>query len=267
MGKSFRFSLEAAETLGLNNAILLDFLKSFNLPSIEIKEILKEITFWDENEILEHLIELDALGMISVDFNKKKVSLEKKKSKSTISTPKKINKSSMEKNWVPSEDVIEILTRAGMNENFIRELIPEFIIYWSERKDVLISYDSKFIEHARLKWAQHNAEIETKSTPKTIQSDWQPSTDCMDIIQMTGIDKSFSDKYLPEFILYWKDDGRAFVSWDIKFLDFIKKKWNYHIEDSSNGHREEFDFYDPTKETVEKTKSKTLSSLREKYKI
>ena len=72
MGKSFRFSLEAAETLGLNNAILLDFLKSFNLPSIEIKEILKEITFWDENEILEHLIELDALGMISVDFNKKK---------------------------------------------------------------------------------------------------------------------------------------------------------------------------------------------------
>ena len=84
---------------------------------------------------------------------------------------------------------------------------------------------------------------------------------------MTGIDKSFSDKYLPEFILYWKDDGRAFVSWDIKFLDFIKKKWNFHIEDSSNGHREEFDFYDPTKETVEKTKSKTLSDLREKYKI
>ena len=87
---------------------------------------------------------------------------------------------------------------------------------------------------------------------------------------MTGIDLDFAEKYLPGFILYWKEDGRAFTSWDIKFLDFIKKKWNFNVEDSSNGHKEEFDFFDPYAETVEsqnKSNSDTLTNLREKYKI
>ena len=29
---------------------------------------------------------------------------------------------------------------------------------------------------------------------------------------MTGIDDDFVQLHLPEFILYWKEDGRAFVS-------------------------------------------------------
>ena len=45
---------------------------------------------------------------------------------------------------------------------------------------------------------------------------------------------------------------------------------NFNVEDSSNGHKEEFDFFDPYKETVgspDKSNSDTLANLREKYKI
>ena len=270
MDKDFRFSLEMAETLGLNGAVLLEYLKVSDTKNTKIEQLLNDLSFWDENELMAVLIDLNVRGLIELDTNKKVVAIAGSGKKSKLATPKKIQRTNMQNNWEPSDDVLEILIRSGMEESFINNLIPEFVIYWSERPDVLISYNSKFIEHARLKWAQHNAEVETKRAPTTITSDWNPSDDCLDIVKMTGIDKAFVDQYLPEFILYWKEDGRAFTSWDIKFLDYIKKKWNFNVEESSNGHKQEFDFYDPSKETVgspEKSNSETLSNLRDKYKI
>ncbi|RPG44024.1 MAG: hypothetical protein CBC72_001625 [Gammaproteobacteria bacterium TMED112] len=266
----FKFKQEVAETLGLNNAVLLEYIKCADLHKCKIESILKDLTFWDENELMTVLIDLNVKGLIELDTEKKIVSLSTVSSKIKLQTPKKIKKSNMASDWSPSIEVLEILVRSGMNEAFVKELIPEFVIYWSERPDVLISYNSKFIEHARLKWAQYNAEVDTKKSPTVINNAWVPSDDCIDIIKMTGIDVEFAEKYLPEFILYWKEDGRAFTSWDIKFLDFIKKKWNFNIEHSSNGNKEEFDFYDPYKETVgspDKSNSDTLTNLREKYKI
>lgn len=266
----FKFKREVAETLGLNNAILLEYITNADSQKCQLESLLKELNFWDENEIMSLLIDLNVKGLVELDTVKKTVSLNKGQPKTKLQTPKKIKRSNMASDWSPSDEVFEILVRSGMEESFIKELIPEFVIYWTERPDVLISYNSKFIEYARLKWAQFNAEVDTKKSPVVIDSAWKPSDDCMDIIKMTGIEMGFAEKYLPEFILYWKEDGRAFTSWDIKFLDFIKKKWNFNIEDSSNGHKEEFDFFDPYKETVgspDKRNSDTLNSLREKYKI
>ena len=266
----FKFKREIAETLGLNTAVLLEYITNSELQKCKIEFLLKELSFWDENELMSLLIDLNVRGLIDLDTEKKLVSLTKGQPKTKLQTPKKIKRSNIAYDWSPTDDVFEILVRSGMEESFIKELIPEFVIYWSERPDVLISYNSKFIEHARLKWAQFNAEVDTKKSPTVIDNSWTPSDDCMDILKMTGIDIEFAEKYLPEFILYWKEDGRAFTSWDIKFLDFIKKKWNFNVEDSSNGHKEEFDFFDPYKETVgspDKSNSDTLANLREKYKI
>ena len=266
----FKFKREIAETLGLNTAVLLEYITNSELQKCKIEFLLKELSFWDENELMSLLIDLNVRGLVDLDTEKKLVSITKGQPKTKLQTPKKIKRSNIASDWSPTDDVLEILVRSGMEESFIKELIPEFVIYWSERPDVLISYNSKFIEHARLKWAQFNAEVDTKKSPTVIDNSWTPSDDCMDIIKMTGIDIEFAEKYLPEFILYWKEDGRAFTSWDIKFLDFIKKKWNFNVEDSSNGHKEEFDFFDPYKETVgspDKSNSDTLANLREKYKI
>ena len=118
----------------------------------------------------------------------------------------------IESNWVPSEDVIEVLSRSGIDLAFIDGLVKEFIIYWKDRPSALISFNSKFVEYARIKWAQQNAESDTKTLPSIIKKDWNPSSDCFDIIKMTGISHEFAEKLLPEFILYWKNDGRAFIS-------------------------------------------------------
>ena len=167
-------------------------------------------------------------------------------------------------------DVYEILKRSGIEEVFIDDLVDEFIVYWKDRPSALISFNSKFIEYVRIKWAQHTAEIDTKTSPTVIDNSWKPSSDCFDIIKMTGISKEFAEKLLPEFILYWKNDGRAFISWDIKFLDFIKNKWNFETEASSNGSVQKFDFYNPYEDDTQVKKTKDIAKLKElrnKYKI
>ena len=170
----FKFKREIAETLGLNTAVLLEYITNSELQKCKIEFLLKELSFWDENELMSLLIDLNVRGLVDLDTEKKLVSLTKGQPKTKLQTPKKIQRSNIASDWSPTDDVLEILVRSGMEESFIKELIPEFVIYWSERPDVLISYNSKFIEHARLKWAQFNAEVDTKKSPTVIDNSWTP---------------------------------------------------------------------------------------------
>lgn len=272
MEKYYKFEKEIAESVGIEGAIILQWIKDNETATyIKLEKVFSGLPFWTETDLVSHLLDLHQKGLLNVDLDKKRISKESNsRSKVLQINNKTTSRANIDNTWQPSEDVVEILTRSGINEDFINELIAEFVVYWTERPGTLVSYNSKFIEHVRLKWAQHSAEIHTKNEPSTIDSDWYPSDDCMDIIQMTGIEKEFVDQYLPEFILYWKEDGRAFVSWDVKFLDFIKRKSNFTLEDMSKEHTQKFDFYNPYNETdtaENKGDNAALSKLRDKYKI
>ena len=120
-----------------------------------------------------------------------------------------------------------------------------------------------------MKWAQHSAEIETKTDPTVISEDWQPSEDCMDIIEMAGIHNDFVEESLPEFKLYWKEDGRASVSWDSKFINFIKKRASFFDGAAVKQNKTSFNWYNPYEDEQDKKKSsnKTVENLRKKHKI
>ena len=48
----FKFKREIAETLGLNNAVLLEYITNSDLQKFKIESLLKELNFWDENELM-----------------------------------------------------------------------------------------------------------------------------------------------------------------------------------------------------------------------
>ena len=271
MDKSFEFKKETAESIGVESAIILNWIKErAEQKKIKLIDVFKEFSFWNETELMSHLISLEQKNLIGLDLEKKIIfKADSSKKKTSVQMKKVHEKSQISKTWRPSEDVIEILTRSGMEADFLESLIPEFVIYWAERADVLISYNSKFIEHARLKWAQHSAEIETKTDPTVISEDWHPSEDCMDIIKMAGIDNNFVKESLPEFKLYWKEDGRASISWDSKFINFIKKRASFFDGAAVKQNKPSFNWYNPYEDEKDKKKSnnKTIENLRKKHKI
>ena len=269
MSKFFKFEKEVAQNIGLVKSILYQFIKE-QKKKINLNEIVEEFSFLSQDEIVSAISDLSDKGLSDFNHHKEQISLKTDFLKKKTLAPSYRQSTRIESDWQPSDDVYEILKRSGIEEVFIDDLVDEFIVYWKDRPSALISFNSKFIEYVRIKWAQHTAEIDTKTSPTVIDNSWKPSSDCFDIIKMTGISKEFAEKLLPEFILYWKNDGRAFISWDIKFLDFIKNKWNFETEASSNGSVQKFDFYNPYEDDTQVKKTKDIAKLKElrnKYKI
>lgn len=127
--------------------------------------------------------------------------------------------------WQPSEDALEILVRSGIDQGFVAEAVPEFILYWRERGDACNTWDSRFIAHIRRQWARYESNNQFNTEPQRIGSDWQPSEDVYDILRMANINVSFAREMLPEFVIYWRDTNQVYSSWNSRFLQHIKTRW------------------------------------------
>jgi hypothetical protein len=56
--------------------------------------------------------------------------------------------------WQPSEDVYDILRMANIDVAFAREILPEFVIYWRDTNQVYSSWNSRFLQHVKTRWAR-----------------------------------------------------------------------------------------------------------------
>lgn len=139
--------------------------------------------------------------------------------------------SSMSEQWRPSQDAVEILSNAGISRDFIEDAVPEFVLYWRERGIVNGAWNTKFIEHIRRQWAKYSASFGHDDTPRIIPEDWQPSSDCFEILQLAEIDEDYARSKVPEFVLYWRDSQQVKSSWNTVFLQFIKQDWARQLKE------------------------------------
>jgi hypothetical protein len=59
-------------------------------------------------------------------------------------------------NWQPSEDVYDILRMSHIDADFAEQLLPEFIIYWKDSNQLHSSWNTKFLQHVKYKWARRH---------------------------------------------------------------------------------------------------------------
>ncbi|MAY02843.1 MAG: hypothetical protein CMQ38_07705 [Gammaproteobacteria bacterium] len=57
--------------------------------------------------------------------------------------------------YEPSPACYEVLAMANIDEDFAREQIQEFVMYWQDRKEAHPSWNTKFLQHVKYKWAYH----------------------------------------------------------------------------------------------------------------
>ncbi len=192
-------------------------LAQYNIPSEFISAQLPEfITYWTErnepkfswgSKFIKHVLRLWR--------------------EQQTETAKRSQQSSMNHDWQPSKDAMEILTRqAGINGNFVEDAIPEFILYWMERGDASNTWNSRFIMHVKRQWARFTTTMENDSEPRALPADWQPSEELYEVLNLANIHRSFAERLVPEFVLYWRDSGQIYNSWNTKFLQQVKRAWS-----------------------------------------
>lgn len=60
----------------------------------------------------------------------------------------------MHANWMPSQKARAALRSSGISDEFINdECLDDFILYWTERGDICHTWQSKFVQHVRYRWA------------------------------------------------------------------------------------------------------------------
>ena len=288
-GKKYSFSKEIAESLGITEAIILDFFQN-NQENFSLSILKDEFRFLDVSQIENSYQKLDNLGLFnnisakdnasnpdesmnfypSEDLVKQACNLGieeeflgdqlpsfnlfwkgkdlkphlkeskflqyalknwREKEKIEYQESKKVL---IDKNWQPSEDARSILKGLEIGDSFIESLLPEFILFWKEKRIKSNSWNSTFLNHAKKQWARKNFKLDRDKEDQPMSKDWLPSEDCIKVLEVTNIPVDFIESKIPEFRLYWIDAGEISPNWNNKFINFIKNSWEKDSKKSSN---------------------------------
>jgi hypothetical protein len=178
-GKKLSFSIEVAETLGLESAIILNLYQQNKLEDISsyknlLDSVLFHISFIDISKVKDSLDKLIKFDLIQINGSKLKEDYQ-------IRAPgknKEINK--LNNNWDPSNETREIIQMAMIPEEFYDLKLKEFKIYWIERGQQKNNWNMTFLDFIRREWAKENSS--NKGLPYTIDESWYPDGDVFDIL-------------------------------------------------------------------------------------
>ena len=59
----------------------------------------------------------------------------------------------------------------------------------------------------------------------TLDSDWEPSREAFEVLELGGIDIDFASLKLKEFRIYWKEKKVQKDNWNSVFINYIRKEW------------------------------------------
>lgn len=200
------------------DADLIAQLGQYSIPSaFAYDQVAEFVTYWSERNEPKHSWSAKYLKHV-LRLWREQQSEDNRRSKEITVT----------NDWRPSLDAMELLTiQADINSNFVEDAIAEFILYWQERGTVSSTWNSTFIQHVKRQWARYTNALKSDLDPCPMNADWQPDVAVFDILAMANINQQFAEGLIPEFILYWQENGQALSSWNTKFLQYSKRQWAY----------------------------------------
>lgn len=213
------FSKEIASTLGLEEAILVEFLKSSKTDKpVSFNQISQELNFWNKEKLTLLLENLLKVGLISNVMHQGSVHFIFKKTNQKI----ELNK---ENKWIPDKEVLDQITEYGIPEDFANLQIDDFKKLSEEKNETSNNWGIKFLRFVIKKWRFKEAEDNKKKKTKPIAKDWAPDDDAIEILIKSGVNEEFINKEIAEFILYWSERKEESDIWNSKFIAHIRRQW------------------------------------------
>ena len=155
------FDKEIASSIGLYEAIVLQIFKSEKKQ--DLTQLFDKLSFIENKEVHKVLKKLLKLKLI--EETSRETFCLKSKSKETI--PER--KQNISKGYLPSNNILKEAKSLGISEDFIRNKLPEFRAYWSDRKDKSFSWDYKFLKYLLKEWRAEEESLNKASKMKPIQ--------------------------------------------------------------------------------------------------
>ncbi len=143
----------------------------------------------------------------------------------TTAIPSSGSASLMAPNWQPSLDWIRKCQQHNVPEQFIHALVPEFVSYWRDRGQARFSWGNAFYKWVLKAWREEQTRKGAFELATEMSATWRPSEDAIGILEIAGINGSFIEDAIPEFVLYWRERGMINGAWNTKFIEHIRRQW------------------------------------------
>jgi hypothetical protein len=131
----------------------------------------------------------------------------------------------MPPNWQPDDNWMRQCKQQGIPQEFAQSLVPEFVAYWRDRAQARFSWGSAFSKHALKRWREEQTRKGAYELTSVMGTDWQPNSDAVGILEIAGVNPSFIEDAIPEFVLYWRERGMVNGAWNTKFIEHIRRQW------------------------------------------
>ncbi len=245
-----------AATIGLEEAVMLQGLAELihhretrrrqdkpNLDWIELndEDLQKAFPFWATVDIRRVQASLQNLGMIAIDPETDSdrshffaINEAGSSSSAPQVTPAKApdnpaqlvgTASLIPPDWQPDQTWIRQCKQHNIPEQFAYDAVPEFISYWRDRGQARFSWGNAFYKHVLKQWRDEQTRQGAYELSSVMSAQWRPSEDAVGILEMSGINLSFIEDAVPEFVLYWRERGIQNGAWNTKFIEHIRRQW------------------------------------------
>ncbi len=249
-----------AATIGLEAALLYQVLadyRQFALPEADGWIVLPHalladlLPFWDETTIDCIITEIAGLDILSFDNSNQDRSTLRynltpqlgthaapKPIQQTARTPPPVaaaktyppagpgGPSKISADWRPGQETMDYLSQFhNIGPEFVDAILPEFVHYWLERGEVRNSWSGTFNGWAVKRWKRHHQERREQALTTVMHRDWLPDIDAVELLRRDEIPASFIEDAIPEFVLYWRDDGSEQRNWNMRFVEHIRRQW------------------------------------------
>ena len=222
-------STDAAKTIGLNEAVLLEILniryKTYKKDSFTIQDLLPETPFWKENKLSETLTSLSAKGIIKLSGNSFYLVQQENLEEASYAELKIRQSAELEDNWLPEPELLQQIGEYGIPDEFALSYVDEFKHLSLEKSERHHSWGVKFLRYVIKKWREQEITTHKQNKRKLISNDWVPDEEAYDILINAGVSNDFIEKEIPEFILYWSERNELSDIWSSKFISHIRRQW------------------------------------------
>ncbi len=205
---------------------------------VSYRELESLLSFWDLSEIKRIQESLQNLGMIRIEPLNSNVEIllaindqvhpkeKPRRGKQRPKIPPSANSAGLVPvDWQPDQNWIRLCKQHSIPEDFIKQLVPEFVNYWRDRGQSRFSWGNAFYKHVLKEWRNEQTRRGSHELASTMSADWTPSPEAMGILENAGINPSFIQDAVPEFVLYWRERGAVHGAWNTKFIEHIRRQW------------------------------------------
>ena len=237
------FSASLAQTIGLNEAILIQFLQQstalskgqFSITQANCQQF---FSFWNIEQIHQVFINLQGLGLIALNQSQggnwagqvvsdASAPTSKVTSKVFIPTPIVTPKKQAPKTAI-QERVHNIVNESIVTKEV--ESTSPVTINVEPTEQIDRANEARLYNQSRGNPLGHLQQ--PKATPVYAQSNnslskmntiWKPSEQFHEMLRLHNIPASFAEEQLPVFKQYYIDSGKTAMSWDSRFINWVQR--------------------------------------------